>query len=270
MKHPEAKPGPRDLSHVQSVMRALDLLEALSAEPEGLRLSDLARRCGLSVSTVHRLLTTLQYRGFVQFDQAQSIWRVGRSAFLVGSAYVQQRNFVAPALPYLRSLRDQTRETANLGVLSEGQVTVLTQVESREIMRAITRVGGQVPVNVSGMGKAILATYSDADVEAVVAAHGLDSRTRHSKSKLPAFLADIRATRKRGYAVDDEEFIPGLRCLAAPVYGPLGEALCAISISGLSTRLTKERIEELGGLVVAMANRLTTELGGTLPAGQGQ
>src|SRR5690554_6772817 len=158
---------------VQSVDRAMAILEVLGDEEEGCRLSDIARSTGLSVSTVHRLLTTLEQRRFVQFNRSDNLWHVGRGAFAVGSAFTRQRNFVAPALPILRRLRDQTRETANLGIIEDGEVVVLTQVESREIMRAITRVGGRAPVASSGMGKAILAAYRDDDVDAMITRHGL-------------------------------------------------------------------------------------------------
>ena len=138
--------GEKRSGTVQSVDRAMAILEVLGEDEEGYRLTDLARRTGLSVSTVHRLLTTLEQRRFVQFDRTDGMWHVGRGAFAVGSAFTRQRNFVAPALPILRRLRDQTRETANLGVVDDGEVVVLTQVESREIMRAITRVGGRAPM----------------------------------------------------------------------------------------------------------------------------
>ncbi|MFC3704733.1 IclR family transcriptional regulator [Devosia honganensis] len=264
---PPAKTAASRSGSVQSVERALSLLEVLGEDEEGYRLTDLAARTGLSPSTVHRLLTTLEKRRFVQFNQSDSMWHVGRQAFSVGSAFVRQRNFVAPALPYLRQLRDRTRETANLGVIDDGEVVVLTQIESREIMRAITRVGGRVPMVASGMGKAILATYAQADVAAIVSSQGLPRKTPRSVVRPSALNEELASIRARGYAVDDEEFMPGLRCIAAVVYNNQAEALCAISVSGLSARLTDERVAGIGALVHAIARDLTIALGGKLPAG---
>src|SRR6478609_12008775 len=99
---------------VQSVDRALSIIEALAEDDEGYRLTDLAVRTGLSPSTVHRLLATLEGRRFVQFDRDESKWHIGAQSFVVGSTFMRRRNFSARALPYLRKLRDQTRETANL------------------------------------------------------------------------------------------------------------------------------------------------------------
>lgn len=262
---PDKTTAPRSGS-VQSVERALSLLEVLGEDEEGYRLTDLAVRTGLSPSTVHRLLTTLEKRRFVQFDQSDGLWHVGRQAFAVGSAFVRQRNFVAPALPFLRQLRDRTRETANLGVIDDGEVIVLAQIESREIMRTITRVGGRVPMATSGMGKAILATYGPADVAAIVASQGMRRKTPQSLVRPSDLERQLGAIRANGYAVDDEEFVPGLRCVAAVVYNNQAEALCGISVSGLSARLTGERIAGIGKLLSETAGALTIALGGRLPA----
>ncbi|MHA6690975.1 IclR family transcriptional regulator [Devosia sp. A449] len=257
--------GPVRSSGVQSVERAMSLLEVLGEDEEGYRLTDLAHRTGLSPSTVHRLLTSLEKRKFVQFDQSDGMWHVGRMAFSVGSAFVRQRNFVAPALPFLRRLRDQTRETANLGVVDEGELVVLTQIESREIMRAITRVGGRAPMITSGMGKAILATYSPADVSAIVSSQGMRKSTANSITRASDLRTELTTIRQQGYSVDDQEFVTGLRCIAAVVYNHQGEALCAISVSGLAQRLTTDRIPAIGQLLADTAREMTLALGGRLP-----
>src|ERR1700761_6578258 len=93
---------------VQSVDRALQIIETLAEDDEGYRLSDLAVRTGLSTSTAHRLLTTLEKRRFVQFDRTESKWHVGAQSFAVGATFTRRRNFVAQAVPYLRKLRDVT------------------------------------------------------------------------------------------------------------------------------------------------------------------
>jgi len=250
---------------VQSVDRAMALLEALGEDEEGYRLTDLAIRTGLSPSTAHRLLTTLAERRFVDFDPSDAMWHVGRQTFAVGSAFIRRRNFVAPALPYLRRLRDLTHETANLGVADDGEVVVLTQVESREIMRAITRVGGRAPMVASGLGKAILATYSPDEVAAIIQRHGMKRLTPKSVVRAGQLRGVLDKVRAEGYAVDDQEYLMGLRCVAAVVYNDQAEALCAISVSGLAARVPAERVPELGRLVRDVAGELTLALGGKRP-----
>src|SRR6201993_2004759 len=134
---PKSSDGDTDLRDggEQCVDRALLIIETLAEDDEGYRLTDLAVRTGLSTSTAHRLLTTLEKRRFVQFDRTESKWHVGAKSFAVGGPFTRRRNFGALAMPYLRKLRDVTREPANLAVVDDAPIIVLTRVESREIMR---------------------------------------------------------------------------------------------------------------------------------------
>ena len=251
---------------VQSVDRALHIIETLAEDDEGYRLSDLAVRTGLSTSTAHRLLTTLEKRRFVQFDRTESKWHVGAQSFAVGATFTRRRNFVALAMPYLRKLRDVTRETANLAVVDDASIIVLTRVESREIMRSLTKVGGRVAMVASGVGKAVLATYADDDVSAIIRHHGMLRLTEKSIVRASDLFRELAAVRAQGYAVDDEEARMGLRCVAAVVFNDCGEPQAAISVSGMTSRVTAERVPELGRAVREVAAELTAAIGGVMPA----
>lgn len=260
----EAEHEARD-GGVQSVDRALSILETLAEDDEGYRLSDLAVRTGLSASTVHRLLATLESRRFVQFDRAESKWHVGVRSFTVGASFARRRNFSTQAIPYLRKLRDLTRETANLAVVDDEFIIVLTRMESREIMRSLTQMGGRVPMVTSGVGKAVLATYSDEDVGAVIRHHGMPRLTEKSIVRPSDLFRELEKIRKQGFAIDDEEACMGLRCIAAVVYNDCAEPLAAISVSGMTSRLTDDRLPEIGQIVREVAGELTVALGGTMP-----
>jgi IclR family acetate operon transcriptional repressor len=253
-------------SGVQSVDRALSIIETLAEDDEGYRLSDLAIRTGLSTSTVHRLLGTLENRRFVQFDRTESKWHVGARSFTVGATFARRRNFSAQAVPYLRKLRDLTRETANLAVVDDEFIIVLTRMESREIMRSLTKVGGRVAMVASGVGKAVLATYSDVDVSAIIRHHGMPRLTETSIVRPGDLFKQLEKIRRQGFAVDDEEACMGLRCIAAVVYNDCAEPLAAISVSGLASRLTDDRLPHLGHTVRQVAAELTVALGGAMPA----
>ena len=261
---PDHDPEPRD-GGVQSVDRALLIIETLAEDDEGYRLSDLAVRTGLSTSTAHRLLTTLEKRRFVQFDRDGSKWHVGAQSFVVGSTFVRRRNFATQAMPYLRKLRDQTRETANLAVVDDESIVVLTRMESREIMRSLTKVGGRVAMVASGVGKAVLATYSDDDVNAIIRRQGMPRLTEKSIVRPGALFRELETIRRQGYAVDDEEARIGLRCVAAVVYSDSSEPLAAISVSGMTSRVTAARLPALGQTVREVAAELTLALGGVMP-----
>jgi IclR family acetate operon transcriptional repressor len=250
---------------VQSVDRALLIIETLAEDDEGYRLTDLAVRTGLSPSTVHRLLTTLEKRRFVQFDRDEFMWHIGAQSFAVGSTFVRRRNFATQALPYLRKLRDQTRETANLAVVDDGAMVVLTRVESREIMRSVTKVGGRVPMVASGLGKALLSTYSEQDVFAIIQREGMPRLTAKSIVRAGELCKSLHDIRQQGYSVDDEEALIGLRCVSAVVYDDCSEPLAAISVSGKASRVPNDRLPVLGKLVQEVAAELTKALGGMVP-----
>jgi IclR family acetate operon transcriptional repressor len=260
----DGEPDGRD-SGVQSVDRALSIIETLAEDDEGYRLSDLAVRTGLSTSTVHRLLATLEKRRFVQFDRDGSKWHVGAQSFSVGATFARRRNFTAQAMPYLRKLRDQTRETANLAVVDDEAIVVLTRIESREIMRSLTKVGGRVAMVASGVGKAVLATYSDEDVNGIICRQGMPRLTEKSIVRPSELFRELQIIRRQGYAVDDEEARMGLRCVAAVVYSECSEPLAAISVSGMTSRITDERLPVLGCIVRTVAAELTLVLGGVMP-----
>jgi IclR family acetate operon transcriptional repressor len=260
----DSDPDSRD-GGVQSVDRALLIIETLAEDDEGYRLTDLAVRTGLSPSTVHRLLTTLEKRRFVQFDRDDSMWHIGAKSFAVGSTFVRRRNFVTEALPYLRKLRDQTRETANLAVVDDGATIILTRVESREIMRSVTKVGGRVPMIASGLGKALLSTYSEEEVFAIIQRDGMPRLTSKSIVRAGELCKSLHEIRQQGYSVDDEEAMIGLRCVSAVVYDDRSEPLAAISVSGKASRVPNARFPILGKLVQEVAAELTKALGGMMP-----
>lgn len=249
---------------VQSLLRAMALLEILSEDDEGYRLVDLAARAGLSTSTTHRLLTTLEQKQFAQFNRDTSLWFVGVRCFSIGSAFARRRNFAMLALPLMRRLRDETGETVNLGLLDQGDVVFLTQVESRELMRAITRPGGRTPLPSTAMGQALLSAMSESEI-AEVLRRRLPRRTPNAIARPTALHGVIARTRARGYAIDDEENAVGLRCVAAPVFDEFRQPYAAISIAGPSARVTLRRIEELGPQVIAAASAITQATGGLVP-----
>jgi IclR family acetate operon transcriptional repressor len=138
-------------------------------------------------------------------------------------------------------------------------------MESREIMRSLTKVGGRVAMVASGVGKAVLATYSDADVSAIIHHHGMPRLTEKSIVRPGDLFKELERVRRQGFAIDDEEACMGLRCIAAVVYSDCAEPLAAISVSGMTSRLTDERLPMLGQTVRDVAAELTVALGGVMP-----
>lgn len=255
-----------DKSAVQTLSRALTLLEILAEDDEGYRLVDLAERSGLPAPTIHRLLTTLQQRRFVVFESEKNLWRIGPQCFAVGSAFMQRRDMVALATPTLRRLRDLAGETVNVGGLDQDEVLLLHQVESRQMMRAISRPGQRSPLANTAMGKSILAWLPPERVTQLVQL-GLQRLTPQSISRGTALHIALRNIREAGFAVDNEEVAIGLRCIAAPVFNEFSQPIAAISVVGPTVRVTLDRLDSLSKSVMLAASEVTAAIGGRLPPG---
>ena len=258
-----SKEALRASGQVQSLSRALKLLNALSYQPQGLSLSELAQEVGLPNSTAHRLLTTLQNERYVRFDGERSAWMIGVQAFRVGSTFVKSRDLVTIARPYMRRLMDISGETVNLAIADRGEIIYLAQVETQKMMRAIAGPGGRAKMYCSGIGKAMLA-FIDPNGRNAGQLEQIEFRRETSKTimSLEALTHDLQETRKRGFAIDDEENAIGLRCVASVIFDEFGEPAAGLSVSGPSARISDGRITELGDAVREIANEITAELGG--------
>jgi IclR family transcriptional regulator, acetate operon repressor len=252
----------RDPSQVQSLTRALGLLDTLAEAADGMSLSDVAQIVGLAPSTAHRLLTTLEACRYVRFVAGEGLWQVGVQSFVVGQAFRRSRNVVALARPFMRHLMEESGETVNLYIEEGGEAVCMAQVECRQLMRAIARPGGRVKLHCSGAGKAMLAHLSASEVGLVLQAHGLPRATERTLDTPRKLKADLELVRERGYAVDDEEHAPGLRCVAAPIVDEEGRPLAALSVSGPLARIDDAAVGVIGRLVRRAAVTLTEQIGG--------
>jgi len=252
----------RDSGQVQSLTRALAILDTLAETTDGMTLSDVAQIVGLAPSTAHRLLTTLESRRFVRFLAGEGLWQVGVQSFVVGQAFRRSRDVVTFARPQMRQLMEASGETANLYIEEGGEAVCMAQVESRQMMRAIARPGGRVKLHCSGAGKAMLAYLPAEEIARILQSHGLSRATEKTLDTPKRLKADLEAVRARGFAIDDEEHAVGLRCVAAAVLDEEGRPLAALSVSGPSARIDETAVSMVGGLVRRAAAFVTEVVGG--------
>jgi len=258
------KPDARS-DQVQSLVRALAIINGLAASDEGVTLTEVAQQVGLSPSTAHRLLTTLEQERYVHFDAERRLWSVGVQAFVAGSAFLKTRSLVATARPHMRALMEESEETVNLAVEDQAEAIYLSQVECRQMMRAFARPGGRVPLHCSSVGKALLSAMPDGKLAKILHRQGLSRVTIKTINTTAALRGDLARARERGYAVDDEEHAVGLRCIAAVIFNEAADPVAAVSLSGPMARIPDERIPLLGDLVRRKADAITAQLGGALP-----
>ncbi|MBG6248924.1 MULTISPECIES: glyoxylate bypass operon transcriptional repressor IclR [Symbiopectobacterium] len=250
---------------VQSLTRGLTLLELIAQANGSVALTDLAQQAGLPNSTTHRLLTTMQQQGFVRQVGDLGFWTIGSHAFIVGSSFLQSRNLLAMVHPMLRKLMEASGETVNLAVLdnSDHQAIIIDQVQCTALMRMSAPIGGKLPMHASGAGKAFLANLSDDQVSSLLHRKGLHAYTNATLVSPVHLKEDLAQIRRRGYSFDDEEHALGLRCIAACLFDEHREPFAAISISGPISRITDDRVTELGALVISAAKEVTLAYGGT-------
>lgn len=257
---PRAFSDKSEQNTIQSLDRAMGILEALAAEGQA-SLSDLAQRLEQSPATVYRVLVTLEGRGIVEMLPEDQTWAVGPKAFLVGSAFLRRTSVVERARVPMRWLRDETGETANLGVARGDDVMFLSQVETHASLRAFFPPGTLSPLHASGIGKALLAWFDAPRRGAYLERAALQRFTAHTITSADALEEDLARIRARGYAVDNEERAEGMRCVAAPVFDATGEAVAGLSISGPVARVTPETTGQYGGRVAEAAAELSAVLG---------
>lgn len=228
---------------VQSVDRTIDVLEAL-AEVGGIaRSKEIAQAVSLPVPTVHRLLATLNIRGYV-LQLPDRRYALGARLVRLGTVAAQQSG--AQVQPVLDRLVARLEETVNLAFLTQDTMTYVAQSSSHRSMRMFTEVGRRVALHASGVGKAVLTTLPESQVRDVLTASGARD--------LDAVLSEVSISRERGYAIDDEEQEVGVRCLAVAVPG--GPAPAALSVSGPSSRLGPVVYDQVAARLRATAKEL--------------
>lgn len=249
---------------IQALDRGLSLLRTLGKEG-GTTLTDLALRVGMPPSSAHRVLATLQKHGFVAFDEPTQQWSIGLEAYRVGSAYLDRNSLVESARKMMRSLMEETGETANLAIADDGDVVFVNQIETHNPIRAYFHPGTRGHMHASGIGKALLADLSRRELEMILQKKGLPEFTSNTLSSPEALFSDLEETTRRGWSLDDEERYSGMRCVAATIYNEFGEAIAGISVSGPTVRFPDKVISEYGPKVKRAADEVTRMIGGTLP-----
>jgi IclR family acetate operon transcriptional repressor len=247
---------------IKSLDRAMEVFEFLS-EAQGKPLSTLAADLGQSPATVYRILVTLEGRGLVEFEAAEQLWHIGPRAFVIGARFLKRTSLVERARPIMRRLMEQTGETANLGIERGGHVLFVSQVETHASIRAFFPPGTLSLMHASGIGKALMAQMEEVRLDALMSHAAMERFTEHTLTERSALMADLAATRARGFALDAEERNIGMRCIAAPVFDMHGEAVAGISVSGPTSRVGTEQIAGFSACVIAAARALTQAVGGS-------
>jgi IclR family acetate operon transcriptional repressor len=242
---------------IQSVRRALDILELLGQSEDAVGVSEIVAATGLAAGTVHRLLATLTSRGYIQRNTRTRRYCLGVKAF--GLATATRERLASLALPFLTELMRVGQETANLAILERNSTLYIEQVPAPRMLRSFTEPGNRVPLHSSGTGKVLLAYQPARSVDFIIERIDLLRCTPTTITDASQLREELRSVRRQGYAVDYGEQEEGVRCLAAPVFGPDGEIFAALSLSGPAIRLEEKRM----GTLIPHLKRIASALSET-------
>lgn len=247
---------------VQSVDRALDILESFEYNEEELGVTELSHKLKLHKNNVFRLLATLEVRGYIEQDKKSGNYRLGIKTFEIANVFLHHLGLRRQARPILEELVNRCNETAYLAVLDGSDVIYVLMHETSQTVRIMPRLGRRLPVHATAAGKAHLAFESADRLALIFKDRPLRKLTDKTITDPEAFREHLREVARVGFAVDNEEFEPDVRCIAAPVKDYSHKVVASVGLSGPVSRLSLERIEkELAPLVKEAGEKLSERLG---------
>ncbi|MGV8881099.1 MAG: IclR family transcriptional regulator [Rhodoglobus sp.] len=242
-----------------AILKGLSVLDAVLAHE---RLTDIAEATGLSPSTAHRILSELVAAGWVSQDSSRH-YRPGRHMHAIGGLLSGDDAVInREARPALESLREATGFTVHFGLTKDDVIMYAAKLDGLGSYRMKSRLGVVVPMYSTSIGKAVLSTYPEQHVAQICRRIGMRPVTPATHTTVIALLEDLAGCRQQGFAIDDGENEPGLRCVGAPVFDASGRAIGGVSVSALDFELPVSRTAEIAAHVKRAAAQISSNLGG--------
>lgn len=230
---------------IQSVDRALSILEIIADADDGLTLAQIAQRMELPKSTVHGLVSTLRDHKFVRQAEADGRYKMGIQLFELGTKLARSWDIRDAAKPAMRWLSHEFGETVHLGCEDNGEVLYLDKIAANSLINIVSEIGARLPMHCSAIGKALLAHKSESELKRHIGSLGLAPLTGRTITNPDTLIQELEKVRLQGFALDDGEIMEGLRCVGAPIYDADGLVRYAISVSGQVKDLYGKRLERL-------------------------
>jgi DNA-binding IclR family transcriptional regulator len=250
---------------VQTIERVSSLFDIVGQNPQGISIRDLSAKIRLPKGTIHRLLSSLAYFGYVRQDPKTRNYFLGLKLVDLGNLLLSQLDLRKEAEPFLRDLAERTKETVHMVFLDRNEIVYIDKVETDHSpggLRMASRVGLRNPAHSCAVGKVLLSHLSEDELSHIIEEKGLPKRTENTITDPIRLKEQLKIVRIQGVAIDDEENERGIRCVAAPIYNEVGRAVAAVSISGPAFRITKRVIQErLKREVMETALKISQRLG---------
>ena len=260
-KTPQSKPN----NLVQTIERVSLILERVGQNSQGMSIKDLSAGLNLPKGTIHRILSSLSYFGYIRQDPETKIYFLGLKLMDLNAQLSNQLDFRKVAEPVLRDLAEKTKQTAHLVILDRDEVVYVEKIETQQQaggLKMASRVGSRNPMHSSAVGKVLLSYFSEEALEDFLQKKGLPRRTANTITDPEGFRDHLKIVRSRGYAIDDEENEQGIRCVGAPIFDRKERPVAAISVSGSVFQMTKKAVNDvMKGEVMAAAAEISRRLG---------
>ncbi|MBD8068627.1 IclR family transcriptional regulator [Bacillus sp. PS06] len=246
---------------IQSVERALSILELLKVERSGLGITDIAKQLKVSKSTAHRLITSLSNFGYVKKDQVTEKYILSLKLLELGDSVLQSLDIRSIASPHLKDLAHELEETVHLVFLENSEIVYIDKIESPQTIRMYSRIGKRAPVHCTGVGKAILAYLDPSEIDTIIMEKGLKKFTDYTHITRESLLNELRNIRNNRYSVDEQEHELGIRCVAAPIFDHSNKVVAGISVAAPIYRLELTKVELYAEKITNCARNISKELG---------
>ncbi|MEN0614968.1 IclR family transcriptional regulator [Klebsiella indica] len=246
---------------IQSVERALTILDLFNEQATELKITDISKQMGLSKSTLHSLLKTLQLYGYIDQNPENDKYRLGmklveRGNFVVSSIDIRQK-----AKRWLTELSQRTGQTTHLGILDGREGVYIEKIEGRLAAIAYSRIGRRLPIHATAIGKILIAWLSETELNTLLEGYQYTSFTPATITCREDLLATLAQTRVQGYALDCEENEQDVRCVAVPVWNHESRVIAALSLSTLTSRVDDDELARYRGLLEEAGRQLSKALG---------
>lgn len=243
---------------ISSLAKGLDVLELLAEKGE-LSVSEVARSLGHNRTGSHRLLATLRELGYVEQNRNNK-YHLTFKMLELGTKLSHRLGIRSMALPYMEKLSMSFGETINLGVRDGFSVFHLEKIDSKEILRVDSQIGSTAPVYCSALGKAIVAFIQKDELASFLSGIEFKPHGPNCITSLGELKEELEKVKKQGFAIDNEELVSGLKCVAAPVFDHTGSVLYSISVAGPAMRLTKKRTVDIQEKLKKICQELSRKL----------
>ena len=253
--------NPANKYRVTSLEKALSILELVLDQSRDLSVTEISQKLGMGKGTVHRILSTLKARKFFHQDSNTKMYGLGVRTLEIGMASKRERFLRKAMAPFLMDLYETCKETVNAAVWEFNEIRYIYRLESEEMLRISTTAGARFPGYCAATGKIILSYFSDEDIRQIYGRkNALKKRTERSIGSVDALIREIEKVRVNKVAIDDEETLVGVYCVAAPILSPNGECVAAISISAPKNRVAAKTAERFAKLVSETARKISSSL----------